>query len=140
MGAGGSNPLSPTNGGRATPPRRPPSTEHVESLEDRWRIEAQTARNLEAISAEQAGNTEAAIELYERNVAEGFPADLPYGRLVAIYERRQAFDDAERVQRRAIEVLGSSRRRTPADRRATVQVFKNRLNALLRTRRKRPHS
>ena len=105
-----------------------------ESLEDRWLLEAQTARNLEGLTAEQAGRIEEAIGLYERNVAEGFPGDLPYGRLVAIYERRGSFDEAERVLRRAIEVIASSTRRTRQDRRATVRVFKNRLALLLKKR------
>ncbi|TMF03822.1 MAG: hypothetical protein E6I52_06255 [Chloroflexi bacterium] len=113
-------------------PRRPLRAE--ETLEDRWLLEAQTARNLEGLAAEQAGDLEAAIALYERNVAEGFPADLPYGRLVAIYERRAAFDDAERVLLLAIDALTSSTRRSAADRRATVQVFKNRLKALRKRR------
>jgi tetratricopeptide (TPR) repeat protein len=105
-----------------------------ETLEDRWLLEAQTARNLEAMAAEQAGQVEAAIALYERNVQEGFPGDLPYGRLVALYERRGAFDDAERVLRRAIDVFAQSTRRTPQDRRATMGVFKNRLKALQKRR------
>jgi tetratricopeptide (TPR) repeat protein len=103
-----------------------------ETLEERWLLEAQTARNLAGLSAEQAGEVDAAIALYERNVAEGFPGDLPFGRLVAIYERRGDFDEAERVLRRGIAVFASSVRRTPADRRATVRVFKNRLAALLK--------
>jgi hypothetical protein len=106
-----------------------------ESLEDRWLIEAQTQRNLDGMRAEQAGELELAIELYERNVEEGFAGDLPYGRLVAIYERRGAFDQAERVLRRAIEVFETSTRRTPQDRRATIRVFKNRLR-LVEKRRK----
>jgi tetratricopeptide (TPR) repeat protein len=106
-----------------------------ETLEDRWLLEAQTARNLEGLAAEQVGQLDEAIGLYERNVAEGFPGDLPYGRLVAIYERRGAFDEAERVLRRAIEVFTSSGRRTPQDRRATLRVFKNRLGLLLKKRR-----
>lgn len=105
-----------------------------ESLEDRWLLEAQTARNLEAMLAEQAGDLETAVALYERNVSEGFVGDLPYGRLVAIYERRGAFDEAERVLLRAISVLEASRRRTPADRRATINVFKNRLKQLRQRR------
>ncbi|MGI9147718.1 MAG: hypothetical protein ACR2IK_14395 [Chloroflexota bacterium] len=108
------------------PPRR------AESLEDRWLLEAQTARNLEAMAAERAGALPEAIGLYERNVAEGFPGDLPYGRLVAIYERQGAFDEAERVLRRAIVVFEASTRRTPQDRRATIRVFKNRLGAVLK--------
>jgi tetratricopeptide (TPR) repeat protein len=114
-------------------PRR--AAEPVETLEERWLLEAQTARNLEGFAAEQAGDLEQAIALYERNVAEGFVGDLPYGRLVAIYDRRAAFDEAERVLLRAIEVFAASTRRTPGDRRATVRVFKNRL-AALRKRRK----
>ena len=106
----------------------------AESLEDRWTLEAQTARNLEAIDAEHAGRLEEAIALYERNVEEGFPGDLPYGRLVAIYEKRAAFDDAERVLRRAIAVFETSTRRTAQDRRAMLRVFRTRL-ALLQKRR-----
>jgi hypothetical protein len=103
-----------------------------ETLEDRWLLEAQTARNLEGLTAEQAGDVEGAIALYECNVREGFAGDLPYGRLVAIYEKRGALDEAERVLRRAIEVIEGSRRRTPQDRRATVRAFKNRLKAVLK--------
>jgi tetratricopeptide (TPR) repeat protein len=101
-----------------------------ETLEDRWLLEAQTARNLEGLAAEQAGQVDEAIALYERNVLEGFPGDLPYGRLVALYERRGALGEAERVLRRAIEVFSASGRRTPRDRRATIRVFKNRLALL----------
>jgi hypothetical protein len=116
-------------------PRR--KAEPSESLEDRWLLEAQTARNLDGLTAEHDGRLDDAIALYERNIAEGFPADLPYGRLVAIYERRGAFDEAERVLLRAIEVLATSARRTPQDRRATVSVFKNRLKLL--RKKPRPH-
>jgi tetratricopeptide (TPR) repeat protein len=116
------------------PRKRPPADEPIETLEDRWVLEAQTARNLEGLAAEAEGRLEEAIALYERNVAEAFPADLPYGRLVAIYERQQALDEAERILLRAIDVLGTSTRRTTQDRRATVQVFKNRLKLLRKKR------
>lgn len=105
-----------------------------ETLEDRWLLEAQTARNLEALTAEQSGDLELAIALYERNVEEGFVGDLPYGRLVMLYERRGDLAAAERVLRRAIEVFTGSRRRTTEDRRATLRVFKNRLKLLLKRR------
>jgi tetratricopeptide (TPR) repeat protein len=108
-----------------------------ETLEDRWLLEAQTARNLEALTAEQSGDVDLAIALYERNVEEGFVGDLPYGRLVMLYERRGALDEAERVLRRAIEVFSASRRRTTEDRRATVRVFKNRLKLLQKQKQKR---
>ena len=105
----------------------------METLEERWLLEAQTARNLEALSAEHDGKLEEAIALYERNVSEGFPGDLPYGRLVAIYERRGALDEAERVLLRAITVFETTKRRTAQDRRAMIRVFKKRL-ALIRKR------
>lgn len=89
-------------------------------------------RNLEGLTAEQSGDVEGAIARYECNVSEGFAGDLPYGRLVAIYEKRGALDEAERVLRRAIEVIEGSQRRTAQDRRATVRVFKNRLKLLLK--------
>jgi tetratricopeptide (TPR) repeat protein len=109
-------------------PRR--SAEPAETLEQRWLLEAQTARNLEGLAAEQAGHLDEAIALYERNVAEGFVGDLPYGRLIMLFERRGAFDEAERVLLRAIAVFEASGRRTAQDRRATLRVFKNRLAAL----------
>jgi tetratricopeptide (TPR) repeat protein len=111
-------------------PRR--SAPPAETLEERWLLEAQTARNLAGLAAEQAGDLDEAIALYERNVAEGFAGDLPYGRLVAIYERRGALAEAERVLQRAIIVFSAGGRRTPRDRRATLRVFKNRLAALLK--------
>ena len=114
-------------------PRRPRVVH--ETLEERWLLEAQTARNLEGLAAEQAGDLEAAIALYERNVAEGFAADLPYGRLVAIYERRGALDEAERVLRQAIAAIGASRRRPARDRQALVRVFRRRLALLGKKRR-----
>ena len=132
VGAGGSNPLSPTASRAARMPRRNPVVH--ETLEERWLLEAQTARNLEALTAEQAGDIDGAIALYERNAAEGFPGDLPYGRLVALYERRLQLDDAERVLRRAIAVFQASTRRTPQDRRATIRVFQQRLRLLERRR------
>jgi hypothetical protein len=114
-------------------PRAPKFT--VEPEEHRWLLQAQTARNLEGLEAEQAGNPDLAVSLYERNAAEGFPGDWPYGRLIAIYEKREAFDDAERIMERAIEVISTSTTRTPPDRRSLARVFKNRL-ALLRKKRK----
>ena len=116
-------------------PRRSPPPAPVETLEERWLLEAQTARNLEAFAAEQAGEVEQAIALYEENVREGFPGDWPYGRLSQLYVRQQAYDDAERVLERAIEVLGASQRRARADRQAQVREFRRRLRQLRQQRR-----
>lgn len=115
------------------PTRSRRSPQPAQTLEERWTLEAQTARNLEALEAESAGDIDRAIGLYERNVSEGFAGDLPYGRLVALYSRRASPADVERVLVRAIEVYSSATTRTAADRRATLRVFKNRLAELKRT-------
>ena len=90
-------------------------------------LEAQTRRNLDGMELERAGRPDLAVELYEQNVAEGFEGDFPYGRLVAWYERAGRLDEARRVLERAIEVFKASKRRTPADRRSTLQAFRGRL-------------
>jgi hypothetical protein len=77
------------------------------------------------------------VELYERNVAEGFEGDWPYGRLVAYYEQRGRLDEAERVLQRAIEVFKTTRRRAAEDRRATLRAFRGRLRLVQQAARKR---
>ena len=99
----------------------------TETLEERWLREALTARNLEGMVAEQEGRWDDAVALYERNVADGFQLDWPYGRLCAIYERRGDFSEAERVLLRGIEVFRTARLRTPSDRRAMAATFRRRL-------------
>jgi tetratricopeptide (TPR) repeat protein len=106
-------------------------------MDERERLERQTARNLEGMELERAGRIDEATALYEQNVAEGFEGDWPYGRLVAIYERQGALESAVAVLDRAIEVFGASKRRTAADRRATIRVFKNRMRLVKRAMRER---
>lgn len=106
----------------------------IETLEERWLLQEQTARNLEGLSAEQEGRLNDAVALYERNAQEGFSGDWPYGRLVAIYEKGGHFAEAERVLLRAIEVIGASGRRTPQDRRTTVASFRRRLDVVRKKR------
>src|SRR6185436_14310857 len=96
-------------------PARLPQEEPLED-DERLQLEAQTRRNLDGMELESAGRIDQAIELYEQNVAEGFPGDWPYSRLVSAYERQGAYDEAERVLRRAIEVTRSDRRKPAADR------------------------
>lgn len=96
-------------------------------MDEREQLERQTARNLEGMELERASRLDEAVALYEQNVAEGFEGDWPYGRLVAIHERLGEPERAAAVLERAIEVFSASQRRTAADRRATVRVFKNRL-------------
>jgi hypothetical protein len=96
-------------------------------MENRQTLAEQTARNLEGMALEREGHLEEAIALYERNVHDAFEGDWPYGRLVAIFERRGELDRAAQVLERAIDVFTASSRRTPQDRRATIRAFKGRL-------------
>ena len=109
--------------------------QQVEPLDDAERLllETQTRRNLDGMELEAAGQTDQAIVLYEQNVAEGFPGDWPYSRLVSVYEREGAYDQAERVLRRAIEVTRADRRKPAADRRSLLQGLQGRLRVLKKT-------
>jgi tetratricopeptide (TPR) repeat protein len=111
----------------------PPSrSQQAEPLTDEERavLEEQTRRNLDAMELESAGRIDLAVELYEQNVDEGFVGDWPYSRLVSVYERQGAYDQAERVLRRAIEVTRADRRRPAGDRRTVVQGLQGRLRIL----------
>ena len=54
-------------------------------------------RHEEAERAEQGGDPERAIDLYERSVAENFVGSQPYERLASLYERRHDHAEALRV-------------------------------------------
>lgn len=114
------------------PSARRPQSEPL-SDEERVALEAQTRRNLDGMELEQAGQIEEALALYEQNVAEGFSGDWPYSRLVSAYERRGAYDEAERVLRRAIEVTRADRRKPAPDRRTLLQGLQGRLRLLKKT-------
>ena len=95
-------------------------------IDDRELVAAQTGRNVRALEYEAQGCLEDAIALYEQNVAEGFTADLPYGRLVAIYTKRGQPDEAVRVLERAVAVFEALPRRHPV-RTPRLKVFRARL-------------
>ena len=103
-------------------------------MNTRETLDDQTRRNVEGLHLEQSGQVDQAVELYERNLAEGFEGDWPYGRLVAYYEKRGRLDEAERVLERAIEVFKSSKRRAAEDRRSLLKAFRGRLRLLHKAR------
>jgi hypothetical protein len=94
--------------------------------DERARARLQTGRNVAAIQHELRGEWDAAIELYEANVAEGFAGDLPYGHLALIYTKRQRPADVVRVLERAVEVFSALPRSNP-DRMPRLRVFRQRL-------------
>jgi tetratricopeptide (TPR) repeat protein len=95
-------------------------------MDERERAQAQTARNVAALEHEQRGEWDAAVELYEANVAEGFAGDWPYQRLALLYTRRSQPADAVRVLERAVEVFQALPRSRP-DRTARLRAFRQNL-------------
>jgi hypothetical protein len=60
-------------------------------------------RNLNGIALEKEGNIDAAIALYEANIAARFDGTHPYERLRIIYSKQKCWDDAIRVCRAYIQ-------------------------------------
>jgi hypothetical protein len=96
-------------------------------LTARARREEQTARNLRGLDLEREGLVDAAMALYEQNLAEGFEGDWPYSRLVTVYSARGRWDEVVRVLERGLDVLRTSRVRSASDRRALKKVYETRL-------------
>lgn len=72
-------------------------------------FEAAVERHTEAAQAEERGDTERAIRLYEESVAEGFVGSHPYERLASLYERRRAYAEALRVSEAFLHLAASGR-------------------------------
>ena len=72
--------------------------EKVGTAEDPLRgYEEGLERNLAAMEAEQRGEVDRAVALYERSVAEEFVDSHPYERLANLYEQRRNYGEALRV-------------------------------------------
>jgi hypothetical protein len=68
-------------------------TERIGTEDDPLRgFEAAMERHEEAVRAEQSGDLERAILLYETSVAEGFVGSHPYERLASLHERRRNYE------------------------------------------------
>ena len=85
-------------------------------------FEAAMQRNEEAERAEQNGDPQRAVDLYEKSVAGGFVGSHPYERLAAIYERRREYPDALRVCRAYLDLAASGKMPRGAQRRADRKV------------------
>jgi hypothetical protein len=95
-------------------------------MDEQDRVREQTARNVAGLEAEQRGDWAAAIALYERNAAEGFAGDWPYGRLVLLYGRRDQPAEVVRVLERAVAVFEALPRSQP-ERMPRLRAFRQRL-------------
>ncbi len=66
-------------------------------------------RHEEAARAEQGGDPEKAIRLYETSVAEGFVGSHPYERLASLYKRRHDPQVALRVSEAFLQLAASGK-------------------------------
>jgi hypothetical protein len=72
-------------------------------------FEAAMERHAEAERAEQSGDPERAIRLYETSVAEEFVGSHPYERLASLHERRHAHEAALRVSEAFVRLAASGK-------------------------------
>ena len=75
------------------------------------RIRTIAHRNNLGISLEKDGMTDEAIEQYELNIKDGYPATHSFNRLMVIYRRTKCYEDEIRVIKRAIDVFSCENRR-----------------------------
>lgn len=120
-------------GGRESGPEaREPSDRSILDPEEKARIgtdedplrgyEAAVERHEAAARADQNGDPEYAISLYEQSVAEGFVGSHPYEALALLYERRRSYTDALRVTESYIELAHSGRMPRGAQRSANRKL------------------
>ncbi|TMI81941.1 MAG: hypothetical protein E6H10_10525 [Bacteroidetes bacterium] len=62
-------------------------------------------RNNEARQAEQAGNLQKAIKLYEQNIKEAYADEYAFERLMIIYRKQKQYKDELRVINRGIDLF-----------------------------------
>jgi hypothetical protein len=72
-------------------------------------FEAAMERHAEAERAEQNGDPERAIRLYETSVAEEFVASHPYERLASLHERRHDYEAALQVSEAFVRLAASGK-------------------------------
>jgi hypothetical protein len=72
-------------------------------------FEAAMERHTEAERAEQGGDPEKAIRLYEASVAEEFVGSHPYERLASLHERRHHHEAALRVSEAFVRLAASGK-------------------------------
>jgi hypothetical protein len=72
-------------------------------------FEAAMERHAEAERAEQDGDPERAIRLYEVSVSEEFVGSHPYERLASLHERRHDYEAALRVSEAYLQLAASGK-------------------------------
>lgn len=69
-------------------------------------LENCAALNNEGIAYEKSGDIDAAIRVYEANIALGYPAHHAFRRLMVLYRKQKDYENEIRVIHLAEEVLG----------------------------------
>lgn len=88
----------------------PAEKERIDTEEDPLRgFEAAVERHMQAARAEQSGDPEKAIRLYQQSVAEGFVGSYPYECLASLYERRRAPEKALQTLEAFLQLAASGR-------------------------------
>ena len=90
-------------------------------------FDKQTERNLKAKKLEKSGQVKKAIDLYEKNVSEGFYGNFPYDRLAIIYSKNGLIDDEIRILTKAISVFQKVSNQGRADGQPKLEKFLTRL-------------
>ena len=70
-----------------------------------------TAHNNKGIESEKLGRINEAINIYEENIAIGYPATLSFDRLMILYRRNKDYKNEIRVCNRAIDVFFAENQR-----------------------------
>ncbi|HZY64380.1 MAG TPA: hypothetical protein VFE21_00660 [Rubrobacteraceae bacterium] len=79
-------------------------------------------RNFAAMEAEQRGEVDRAVALYEQSVEEEFVESHPYERLAGLYERRRDYGEALRVLEAYLQLAGSGKMPRGAQRSANGKL------------------
>ena len=72
-------------------------------------FEAAMERHAQAERAQQSGDPERAIQLYEISISEGFVGSHPYERLASLHERRHDYDAALGVSEAFVRLAASGK-------------------------------
>jgi hypothetical protein len=72
-------------------------------------FEAAMERHTEAERAEQSGDPERAIRLYEISISEEFVGSYPYERLASLYERRHDYEAALQASEAFVRLAASGK-------------------------------
>ena len=92
--------------------------------------------SFQGFDAKNTGDTEKDIELYKKQVAEGFDGNHPYDRLAIYYRKRKEYDKEIEVLRKAIDVFSNNVDPQRLDRNPKLEKFKTRLEKAIELQRK----